>query len=105
VATVSPFVTPSLSSAAFLAQAPFATVFYIVDTSGKVGENVGRIVRSDADGNARQILTPLAEPGDLMGEEALTALSTAQDMVIDELTGTVYWVSSGEIWRANLPVA
>jgi hypothetical protein len=105
VATVSPFVTPALSSAAFLAQAPFATVFYIVDTSGKVGENVGRIVRSDADGNARQILTPLAEPGDLMGEEALTALSTAQDMVIDELTGTVYWVSSGEIWRANLPVA
>ena len=103
--TLSPFVTPTLTSAAFLAQAPFATAFYIVDPSGRIGENTGRVVRVNADGEARQILTPAPEPGDLMGEAAAVALAAAQDMVIDELTGAVFWVSGGEIWQATLPLS
>ena len=36
----------------FLAHAPFANDFYIVDRNGAIGENVGRIVRVDASGEA-----------------------------------------------------
>jgi hypothetical protein len=92
--TLSPFVVPALNTAAFLAQAPFATSFYIVDPSSAVGQNVGRIVRADASGNARQLLTEIA-----------TALASAQDMAVDELTGVVYWVAGNEIWRAHLPTS
>jgi hypothetical protein len=31
-------------------------------------------------------------------------LATVEDLAIDELTGVVYWVSEGEIWRATMPV-
>lgn len=103
VGTVSPFVMPTLSNAAFLAQAPFATDFYIADTGGKVGSNVGRVIRVDAAGEVRQYLTPAASPGDTGSSAAAMSLSTLQDMAIDELTGVVYWVSDNEIWRASLP--
>ena len=65
VGTVSPFVVPALADVAFLADAPFANDFYIVDRNGAIGENVGRIVRVDASGEARQYLTPAPLPGDL----------------------------------------
>jgi hypothetical protein len=102
--TVSPFVVPALADVAFLAEAPFANDFYIVDRNGEIGENAGRIVRVDASGEARQYLTPAPVLGDLMGHAAAVTLATAEDLAIDELTGIVYWVSEGEIWRANMPL-
>jgi len=104
VATVSPFVVPALADVAFLADAPFANDFYIVDRNGAIGENVGRIVRVDASGETRQYLTPAPLPGDLVGHAAAVSLAHAEDLAIDELTGTVYWVSEGEIWRATMPM-
>lgn len=104
IGTVTPFVVPSLVDVAFLADAPFANAFYIVDRNGTIGENAGRIIRVDAAGEARQILTPAPVPGDLVGYAAAVSLATVEDLAIDELTGTMYWVSSGEIWRAILPL-
>lgn len=102
--TVSPFVVPALDGAAFLADAPFANALYIVDRKGTIGENIGRIVRVDAGGEARQYLTPAPGAGDLEGNAAATALADVADLAIDELTGAVYWVSGGELWRATLPL-
>jgi hypothetical protein len=105
IGTLAPFVVPSLESAAFLAEAPFSDDFYIVDRAGTIDQNVGRIVRMDAEGAARQILTPAAAPGDAAAHLVANALAGAEDVAIDELSGTVYWVSSGEIWRASLPLS
>jgi hypothetical protein len=102
--TASPFVVPSLADGAFLAEAPFANDFYIVDRSGSIGENRGRIVRVAASGEARQYLTGAPSPGDLLGHAAAATLASAEDLVIDELNGIAYWVSGGEIWRATVPV-
>jgi hypothetical protein len=104
ISTVSPFVVPALTDVAFLADAPFANDFYIVDRNGTIGENAGRIVRVDASGEARQYLTPVPVPGDLVGQAAAVSLANVEDVAIDELTGIVYWVSGGEIWRASMPV-
>jgi hypothetical protein len=102
--TVSPFVVPALGDAAFLADAPFANDFYVVDRNGTIGENAGRIVRVDASGEARQYLTPAPAPGDLLAHAAAVTLANVDDLAIDELTGIVYWVSEGEIWRASMPL-
>jgi hypothetical protein len=102
--TVSPFVVPALANVAFLANAPFANDFYIVDRNGAIGENVGRIIRTDASGEARQYLTPAPVPGDLVGQAAAVTLAHAEDLAIDELSRVVYWVSDGEIWRAIMPL-
>jgi hypothetical protein len=104
IGTVSPFVVPSLADVAFLADAPFANDFYIVDHNGTIGENAGRIVRVDPSGEARQYLTPVPLPGDLVGHAAAVTLAHAEDLAIDELNGIAYWVSGGEIWRATMPV-
>jgi hypothetical protein len=104
IGTVSPFVVPALADVAFLADAPFANDFYIVDRNGAIGENVGRIVRADASGEARQYLTPAPVPGDLVGQAAAVTLAHAEDLAIDELSRVVYWVSDGEIWRATMPL-
>ena len=104
VGTLAPFVTPTLTKAAFLAQAPFATDFYVVDPETGVGGNVGRIVRCNASGVARQYLTPEGDMPDTNNEAVAQALAGAQDMAIDELTGTAYWIANNEIWRATLPI-
>jgi hypothetical protein len=104
IGTVSPFVVPSLADVAFLADAPFANDFYIVDHNGTIDENAGRIIRVDASGDARQYLTPAPVPGDLVGHAAAVTLATAEDLALDELNGIAYWVSDGEIWRAAIPV-
>ena len=96
---------PALSDVSFLAEAPFATSFYIVDRTAHVGVNAGRIVRVDSKGNARQLLTPLPIPGDPASSEAARTLASAEDVAIDELTGIIYWVAAGDIWRANLSVS
>jgi hypothetical protein len=103
VGTVSPFVVPSLVDVAFLADAPFANDFYILDHNGTISENAGRIVRVDPSGEARQYLTPAPLPGDLVSHAAAVTLASAEDLAIDELNGIAYWVSDGEIWRATLP--
>jgi hypothetical protein len=103
--TASPFVVPALADVAFLADAPFANDFYIVDRNGTIGENAGRIVRVDASGEARQYLTPAPLPGDLIGHAAAVTLAGAEDLAIDELNGIAYWVSGGEIWRATMPTS
>ena len=95
---------PSLADVAFLADAPFANDFYIVDRNGTIDENAGRIIQVDASGEARQYLTPAPVPGDLLGHAAAVTLATAEDLALDELNGIVYWVSGGEIWRAAIPV-
>lgn len=101
-ATISPFLTPRLTSLSFYAQAPFAREFFAVDPSGIIGGNTGRIVRIDAEGNSVQYLTP--DPGeDVFSQEVAKSLAGAQDMAIDVLSGTVYWVSDGEIWSAQFP--
>jgi hypothetical protein len=102
--TLSPFVVPALDDAAFLAEAPFANAFYIVDRNGTIGENVGRIVQVNAAGEAKQYLTPDPAPGDLEGNAAAATLGEVEDLAIDELSGVVYWVSGGDIWRATLPL-
>jgi hypothetical protein len=103
VGTVFPFVVPSLVDVAFLADAPFANDFYILDHNGTISENSGRIVRVDPSGEARQYLTPAPLPGDLVSHAAAVTLASAEDLAIDELNGIAYWVSDGEIWRATLP--
>lgn len=102
--TISPFVTPRLTSLSFYAQAPFAREFFAVDPTGVIGGNTGRIVRIDSAGNAVQYLTP-APGDDVFSQAVATSLAGAQDMAVDVLSGTVYWVSSGEIWSAQLPSA
>src|SRR5215207_144615 len=103
VGTVSPFVVPSLVDVAFLADAPFANDFYILDHNGTISENAGRIVRVYPSGEAQQYLTPAPLPGDLVSHVAAVTLASAEDLAIDELNGIAYWVSDGEIWRATLP--
>lgn len=105
VSTTTPFITPGLGKAAFIADAPFANAAYLADPSGVVGHIVGRIVQVDASGNARQYLMPEAAPGDASGALVANALSGADDVAVDELTGTVYWVSGGDLWRASMPMA
>ena len=104
MSTIAPFVVPALEDPAFLAEAPFATAFYVVDRNGQIGENTGRIVRVDATGDARQILTPTLPAGDPLRNAVASSLANARGAAIDELTGTVYWVSGGELWRASLPL-
>jgi hypothetical protein len=102
--TVSPFVVPALADVAFLADAPFANDFYVVDRNGVIGQNAGRIVRVDASGETRQYLTPAPVSDDLVEQAAAVTLAHVEDLAIDELTGIVYWVSRGEIWQASMPV-
>lgn len=103
VADVTPFVMPLLTDAAFLAQAPFANDLYLIDREGRVGENAGRIVRVNAAGDAVQFLPPAPVPGDLFSQAAARSLANADDLAIDELSGSVYWIAGGELWRARLP--
>jgi hypothetical protein len=103
--TLAPFVVPALNDVSFLAEAPFATSFYIVDRKANVGANAGRIVRVDSTGDARQYLTPLSTPGDPVSSVAARSLASAADVAVDELTGAIYWVSDGEIWRGSFPLA
>jgi hypothetical protein len=105
VGTTAPFVVPVLDGPAFFADAPFASSLYIVDRNGKIGMNAGRIVQVDVNGNARQYLAPVPAAGDASATAAAVALAAADDLTIDELTGDVYWVAAGEIWRAGMPLS
>ncbi len=104
VGAVSPFVAPALVAPAFLASAPFANAFYIVDHNGAIGQNAGRIVRVDAAGESVQFLTPEPIAGEPDSIAAAASLAAADDLVVDEVAGTVYWVAGGELWRASLPL-
>lgn len=95
-ATVVPFVTPRLTAPHALAQAPLAGDVYLVDGDSVVGENQGRIVRVNANGDATQYLTP--DDG-----HARTAMAHMQEAAIDELSGTVYWIADGVVWQGQLP--
>jgi hypothetical protein len=102
VGTLTPFIAPALSGPSFLAAAPFANAFYIVDHNGSIGQNTGRIVRVDAAGDAVQYLTPEPVATDPASLAAATALAAADDLVVDEMRGMVYWVAGGELWSASL---
>jgi hypothetical protein len=97
-------IAPVLTGSSFLASAPFANAFYIVDRQAAIGQNVGRIVRINAAGETVQYLTPEPTLDDPASIAAAVALASADDLVVDEITGTVFWVSSGEIWRAVVPL-
>ncbi len=100
--SAAPFIMPAVTDAAFLAEAPFASVFYLVDRGGRVGDNAGRIIQVQPSGEARQYLAPEPTPGDASSTAAATSLAAADDVVIDEISGTVYWVANREIWRARI---
>lgn len=96
--TAAPFVTPRLTASRSLAQAPLAAHRYLVDGDTVVGDNQGRIIRVDQSGNTTQYLTP---------EDATVkdALVDVDEVAIDELTGTVFWIADGVVWQARLPPA
>jgi hypothetical protein len=96
--TASPFVTPRLAAPTSLAEAPLATQRYLVDGTAVVGDNQGRFVRVDPAGNTVQYLTP-------EDESVRSALANVDEVAIDELTGTVYWIADDVIWMARLPPA
>ena len=104
VGTQAPFVVPSLDEVAYLAESPFSSAFYLIDRGARIGGNQGRIVRFTAQGDARQYLTPPSTTGNAIEDMAATSLAVADNVAIDELSGTVFWVSNGEIWRAKLPL-
>ncbi|MFN8594097.1 MAG: hypothetical protein U0031_21795 [Thermomicrobiales bacterium] len=105
IGEANPFVMPLLTDAAFLADAPFANDLYLVDHEGKVGLNAGRIIRVGATGDAEQLVPPSPAANDLLAQAAAQSLAHADDVAIDELSGSVYWIASGEIWKARLPVS
>lgn len=96
--TAAPFVTPRLGTPRSLAQAPLAAERYLVDGDTVIGENQGRFIRVDPSGNTTQYLTP---------EDAVvgSALANVDEVAIDELTGTVFWIADGVVWQARLPPA
>jgi hypothetical protein len=96
--TAAPFVTPRLTAPRSLAEAPLAAQRYLVDGDAVVGSNQGRIIRVDQAGNTTQYLTP---------EDAVVgdALASADEVAIDELTGTVFWIADDVVWQARLPPA
>jgi hypothetical protein len=94
--TVAPFVTPRLAAPQALGQAPLASQRYVVDGDAVVGENQGRFILVDQSGNTTQYLTPEdATVGD--------ALANVDEVAVDELSGTVFWIADGVIWQARLP--
>jgi len=103
VTTVDPFVVPALDKPAFLADAPFANSLYILDRGGRVGQASGRIIRVDQTGDAHQYFVPAPATVDPLGTAAASALASADDLAIDELSGTVFWVANGELWKAHIP--
>ncbi len=96
--TAAPFVTPRLGSPRSLAQAPLAAQRYLVDGEAVIGSNQGRVIRVDQSGNTIQYLTP-EDP--TVGD----ALANVDEVAIDELTGTVFWIADGVVWQARLPPA
>ncbi len=104
VNTVDPFVVPALDKPSFLADAPFANNLYVVDRGGRVGQTSGRIIRVDQTGDARQYFVPAPTVDDPLGAAAATALASAEDLAVDELSGTVFWVTNGELWKAHIPL-
>jgi hypothetical protein len=104
VNTVDPFVVPALDAPTILADAPFANNLYVVDRGGRVGQTTGRIIRVDQTGDAYQYLVPAPSADDPLGMAAASTLANVEDLAVDELSGTVYWVSAGELWRAHIPL-
>jgi hypothetical protein len=96
--TAAPFVTPRLTAPRSLAQAPLAAQRYLVDGDTVIGENQGRFIRVDESGNTTQFLTP-EDPS------VADALANVDEVAIDELTGTVFWVADDVVWQARLPPA
>jgi hypothetical protein len=96
--TAAPFVTPRLGKPRSLGQAPLAAQRYLVDGDTVVGENQGRFIRVDQAGNTIQFLTP---------EDATVgnALANVDEVAVDELTGTVFWIANNVVWQAQLPPA
>ena len=96
--TAAPFVTPRLGEPHALAQAPLAAQRYVVDGDVLVGNNRGRFVRVDQSGNTMQYLTP-EDPA------VAHALANVDQVAINELTGTVFWIADDVLWQARLPAA
>lgn len=96
--TAAPFVMPRLAAPRSLADAPLAAQRYVVDGDAAIGANQGRVIRVDQTGDTVQYLTP---------EDAIvgSALANVDEVAIDELTGTVYWIADDVIWQARLPPA
>jgi hypothetical protein len=101
--TVSPFIAPPATDPAFLAAAPLASAHYVVDRNGAIGGSKGRVIRIGTNGEAWQYLAPEPAPGDPLSQAVAVSLAATVDLAIDELSGTIYWISNGEIWQARLP--
>jgi hypothetical protein len=94
--SVLPEVTPPLAQPAYLAQMVHSGALYIVDPPTRIGGSAGRLVRVGADGAARQFILPGDGPG-------ASRLARAQDVAVDERSGSVYLVADGQLWQATLP--
>src|SRR5262249_49931782 len=66
------------------------------DPPTRIGGSAGRLVRVGADGAARQFILPGDGPG-------ASLLARAQDVAVDERSGSVYLVADGQLWQATLP--
>jgi hypothetical protein len=97
-ATAAPFVTPRLTTPRSLGQAPLAAQRYLVDGDTVVGNNQGRFIRVDESGNTTQYLTP-------EDDAVSNALANVDEVAIDEISGTVFWIAEGVVWEARLPPA
>jgi hypothetical protein len=47
---------------------------------------------------------PTPSTVDPLDAAAASALASADDLAIDELSGTVFWVTNGELWKAHMPL-
>jgi len=96
-ATLAAGVTPALHQPVALYGGPDTQALYIVDGGGEAG---GRIVQVGRDGDdIRQLMLPTlatAAPG-------ANPLAGVQDLVVDEVSGTLYFVTGDALWRATLP--
>ena len=96
--SLSPSSAESVANSDEAAEAPLAPHRYLVDGDAIVGSNQGRIIRVDASGNTTQYLTP-------EDDTLSNALANVDEVAIDELTGTVFWIADDVVWQARLPPA
>ncbi len=96
-ATLTPGVTPALLQPVALYGGPDTHSLYIVDDGGDAG---GRIVQMRRDGDGvRQLMLPVSPNA----KPEANPLAEVQDLVVDEASGTLYFVTGDALWRATLP--
>jgi hypothetical protein len=96
-------VMPAAGGDSFFAASGGARCVYVVEPGVTIGDATGRVIRFDVGGATQQFAAP--NPGSLQGEEALAAraLGAASQVAVSEAAGTIYMLSGGDLWIADLP--